>query len=424
MRRRSLLISGAAAALARPWPVHAAEVELTFRYNDSDISLIRAALDAFEKENPGVKVRAERADWASALPNFLREAAVGSGPDLIHSANVWVKELAEAGAVLPLDDFTRPDPATQALADFITLDLAEYKGKVYGSPWTVDTFAMVYNTSLMKQAGISPFPKTWQELSAAVDAAHKSTGKAGFLLPCGSSAANTIWFAANCWWWSHGQALIVKKPGGGYGLGLNAGDIAACIDYFDGMIKDGTIPRDMLGVSAWGDPAVIEPMVSGDGLAILVPPANFKKVVAEWSKRHPGGTPPFASALVPRASAKSTSILGGRMLVINADTRHKQECWKLVQFLSSQRFFTDFLTTQFPAERRLLKDIKFGPGLQGYAAQLLQHARTWGPYSDGPVPIPTMWSEVGRDFGATFIGQSTSRQSAGRILSVIEQKLK
>ncbi len=389
----------------------------------SDISLIRAALDAFEKQNPGIKVRTERADWASALTNLLREAAVGSGPDVIHSANVWVKELAEAGAVLPMDDFTRPKPASQALADFITIDLAEYKDKAYGLPWTVDTFAMVYNTDLMKQAGIASFPKTWEELSAAADKVHKSTGKAGFLLPCGSSASNTIWFAANCWWWSHGQNLIVKKPEGGYGLGLNAADIVACINYFDGMIKNGAIPREMLAVSAWGDPAVIEPMVSGDGLAMLVPPANFKHAVAEWSEKHPGGALPFASALVPAASVGSTSILGGRMLVINANTKHQQECWKLLQFLSTKGFFTDFLTTQFPAQKELLKDIKFGPGLQGYAAQL-QHARTWGPYSDGPVPIPTMWSEVGRDFGATFIGQATASQSAGRILSVIEQKLK
>ena len=423
MRRRSVLVSGAAAALVRPWAAHAADVELTFRYNDSDISLIRAALDAFEKANPGIKVRTERGDWASALTNFLREAAVGSGPDVVHSANVWVKELAEAGAVLPMDDFTRPKPTSQALADFITIDLAEYKGKAYGLPWTVDTFAMVYNTDLMKQAGISSFPKTWEELSAAAEKVHKSTGKAGFLLPCGSSASNTIWFAANCWWWTHGQNLIVKKPEGGYGLGLNAADIVACIDYFNGMIKDGAIPREMLAVSAWGDPAVIEPMVAGDGLAMLVPPANFKHAVAEWGEKHPGATLPFASALVPAASAGSTSILGGRMLVINANTKHQQECWKLLQFLSTQKFFTDFLTTQFPAQKELLKDIKFGPGLQGYADQL-QHARTWGPYSDGPVPIPTMWSEVGRDFGATFIGQATPSQSADRILSVIEQKLK
>ncbi len=34
MRRRSVLVSGAAAALVRPWAAHAAEVELTFRYND------------------------------------------------------------------------------------------------------------------------------------------------------------------------------------------------------------------------------------------------------------------------------------------------------------------------------------------------------------------------------------------------------
>ena len=424
LRRTALFAAAIFAALGGLGIASASAAELTFSYNDPDAPDLRAALDLFEKQNPGIKVTLERGDWASALTAYLREAAVGSGPDVAQTAFVWVKDLATAGAVLPLDQFTKPQKATQALSDFIALDLGVGKdGKVYGLPWTVDTFAMVYNTTLLKQAGIESIPKTWEEFRDAAQKVHQLTGKSGFLYPFGSAPANGIWFAANYWWWSHGQALVVSKPDSGYGLGLNAADIVADINYFNSFLKDGITPRSMLAVSNWGDPAVIEPMVAGDALATMVPPANFKQIMSEWKGRHPDQPPPFVSALVPAASAGSITHLGGRMLVINANTKNPDEAWKLVQFLASQKVFQDFYRSQFPAQKSLLKDIDFGPGMQGYAQQL-EHARTWGPYSDGPVQISTMWNEVGRDFGAVFIGQATPDESAQRILTMIQQKLK
>src|SRR5262245_57797965 len=88
-----LTISAGSALAADP-------VTLTFRFNDPEQKEMRAALDAFEKANPGIKANLERMAWKDARDQFLREAAVGETPDVVHIAFVWAKEMGEAGALL------------------------------------------------------------------------------------------------------------------------------------------------------------------------------------------------------------------------------------------------------------------------------------------------------------------------------------
>ena len=67
----------------------AADIELSFRFNDPEAEEMRAALDAFEQENPGVEIELQTIAWGESRQQFLREAAVGEGPDVVHIAFVW-----------------------------------------------------------------------------------------------------------------------------------------------------------------------------------------------------------------------------------------------------------------------------------------------------------------------------------------------
>jgi multiple sugar transport system substrate-binding protein len=420
MRLTRALLAGVIAALIA-WGSAARATDLTLRFNDPDVKEIRAALDVFEQQNPGLHVKLEQSPWADVMPQTLREAAVGSGPDVMHIAFVWTKDLGAAGALLPLDKYIAADGGSN---DYIAMDLATGKdGHAYAVPWTVDCWTMVYRTDLLKQAGVTEIPKTWEELRAASLKVHQVTGKIGFGFPAGSGATNTMWFIANYYWWNHGRALVVNKPGGGYGLGLDQNDIAGAIRYFDDYLKQGDSPKSMLAITNWGDPAIIEAMASGEQAIATMPPANFKQIVATWRARNPNGSdPPLQSAVMPTELTTSVVNFGGRSLAINANTRNPDAAWKLVQFLKSRLIFTDYYTSQFPAQKSMLASMKFGPGMEGYAQQL-QNARSWGPYSDGPVPINTMWNATGRAFGSAFIGELTVDQASEQLLAVIKKGL-
>src|SRR5690348_5866969 len=148
---------------------------ITFRFNDTEAE-VKGAIDEFQRQNPDIKVDLQRIGWKDARNQFLREAAVGQGPDVIHSAQVWVKEMGKAGAALSIDDFLKKDPPPNGFKDFISQDLATgTDGHVYGLPWTTDTWAMVYRRYLLKQAGIDKLPETWDELRADSAAVYKKT---------------------------------------------------------------------------------------------------------------------------------------------------------------------------------------------------------------------------------------------------------
>ena len=82
----------------------AADTTITFRFNDPEAPQMRQALDVFEQQNPGIKVDMQRVTWADAQQQYLREAAVGTAPDVAQLAQVWPRSFSAAGALRPLDD--------------------------------------------------------------------------------------------------------------------------------------------------------------------------------------------------------------------------------------------------------------------------------------------------------------------------------
>ncbi|HEX2556088.1 MAG TPA: extracellular solute-binding protein [Microvirga sp.] len=409
-----------AAVLAVAGPALAQPVTVTFRFNDAEAE-VRGALNDFQAKNPDIKVELQRISWADARGQFLREAAVGEGPDVVHSAQVWVTEMGNAGALLPLDNFLKSSPPPNGFDDFVAQDLARGKsGQVFGLPWTTDTWAMVYRTDLLKEAGIDKLPMTWPDLRQASAEVRKKTGKAGFGFPAGSSSSGAIWFLANFHWWSNGKALVVQRDNGSYAVGLTADDIADTMKYYKSFIDEGDNPKSNLAASDAHDPAIVRAMVTGEQAMAAMPPNTYKQVLQAYADANPGKPLPFASSPFPKGTEASRSMIGGRMLVINANTKHPEAAWKLAKYLASENVFANHYRTQFPAQKSLLQKVDFGPELKGFAEQL-QTARTWGPYASGPIPIGTMWNAVGRAFGTALSGQQTPENASKALLQTIQK---
>jgi len=422
---RNLLVKAAALVIAAAIAIGPAwaqgTVNLTFRFNDTEEKELRAALDQFEKQNPGIKVTLQRIGWRDARDQYLREAAVGQGPDVVHVAQVWVKEIGQAGAALPLNDLVKSSPPGSGFTDFVAQELAQTKdGKIFGLPWTTDTWAMVYRTDLLKEAGIDKLPDTWTQLHDDSAQVKKRTGKTGFGFPAGGSSSGAIWFLANFYWWSNGKAMVVQKPDGTYGMNLTVADIADCMHYYKSFLTEGHNPTSNLSASDAHDPAILQALVTGQQAMAAMPPNTYKQVLEMYTAANPGKPLPFVSGPFPKGSVTRSSMIGGRMLVINPNSKHPQEAWKLVKFLASEPIFTQYYTTQFPAQRSLLKNVNWSPELKGFAEQL-GYARTWGPYSDGPAPIGAMWNATGRAFSAALSGQRSEQDAAQELLQAVSK---
>jgi multiple sugar transport system substrate-binding protein len=251
-----------------------AQAELTFRYMVENVDDVRAGLDLFEQQNPGIEVTLERIAFNDARDQFIREAAVGVGPDVVHLAFVWIKDLGAAEACLRLNDFVENQGLGAAgWDDFVAADLMYGPDgeSIYGVPFTTDTFAMIYRTDVMAEAGIEAPPETWAELLEDARRVKDRTGKIGFGFAAGASSANTIWFLANYYWWSNGAALVVEDGRGGFTTGISAEEIAEAIEYYGTFLQEDLTTAGSLGIDAWNAPEVLEPMLRGEQWAVMVP---------------------------------------------------------------------------------------------------------------------------------------------------------
>jgi multiple sugar transport system substrate-binding protein len=208
-------------------------------------------------------------------------------------------------------------------------------------------------------------------------------------------------------------------PDGKYGMNITPEQIAEGFDYYKSYFDQGLNPKSMLAITNWGAQELIEGMVRGDFAIISTPEFVLSQIEAAWKARYPEKPNPFASEIHPK---ESVTFVGGRQLGINVNTKHPEEAYKLVQYLISEDIFFKYYVGQWPAQKSIIKKIKRGPAHSGYPKQLIK-ARSWGPYSTGPVAIPTMWNWVGRTVGSVFIGEKTSLEAAKDLHNKIKTEL-
>ncbi|NPV54227.1 MAG: sugar ABC transporter substrate-binding protein [Firmicutes bacterium] len=397
-----------------------AKVNLVFRQSDSpgEVKGLKKAIDEFNQLHPDIQVRFETVPWSDSRDQFIRESVAGSGPDVLQLAFVWTRDLAKAGSLLKLNSLIKNDPLPNGIDDFVGLEMGQLDDGIYGIPWTVDTFAMVYRADILQKAGIKTFPDTWKDFQQTVIKLAESRGQPGFGFPAGSASGGGMWFLANYFLWSNGYDFVKRDTSSGvYKLGVDVENVADAIRYFKTFFDKGASPRSLIGVDSWADPTLLHGIQSGTYPIIFIPPATLRAILASNPEL------PLRSGLVPRGKVRRISHMGGRALGISVNTKHPKEAWELVKFLTSKNVFEKYYTEQFPAQRALLQQINFDPAFRGYA-ELLQYARSFNDYIVSPAPVGAMWDATNREFAAAFSGQKDPERAARDLLESIQKLLK
>jgi ABC-type glycerol-3-phosphate transport system substrate-binding protein len=416
---------GALAAVLLAAGAAQAQTKVTFRFSDTEADRMRHALDAFEQAHPSIKVDMQRLAWPDARAQYLREAAVGSAPDVVEIVYVWTRPFGNAKALRPLDDLIQKTGiGVKGWSDFIAADLAKGSdGKVYAIPYATDTFAIIYNKDLLKQAGYDVLPKDWKTFREASAAVAAKTGKSGFVIPSQACATSPVWFFLNFYWWSKGHALIDQDKSGKYVIGITPEQIAEGFDYFNAFFKEGHSPKSMLSVCSFGAPEIVEGMIRGDIAMASMADWAAARVINGWRQRFPDKPLPFATAPHPADVNGSRTHFGGRMLGISPNARNVEQAWELIRYLAQpDPAFTKYLTTYTPSQMAAVQAKHVAPEMQGFVEQL-KTARSWGAYATGPVQIPTMWNATGRAASAVFVGEKTSAQAAQELYDLLAKEL-
>lgn len=388
-------------------------VELTFRQFDppAETQGLQAVVQSWNDSHPDVRVKLETLSGPDSAQQFAREANTGSGPDIVQIANVNVKDLAKPKILMPIDDLAAKTPPETPVDKYLALDLAKFEGKTWALPWTVDTYALAYRPDQLKAAGLKP-PTTWESL--ATDAAKLSDAgakRSGFCFSGASGPDSGQWFAINYYLWSHNAALVTND-GGTWKVGATAAQLQGAIDWFNGLFTSGATAKSMIAVASLTDPQIVDGLSRGTCAMTMMAPQTFRQAKAADET--------LKTAPMPDGLTDGTTHLGGRMLGVNASSDHPEQAWDFIRYLNSADAFTRI--SQYPAATSVLSSLKVPSGEEGYRQQL-PHARTFGRYIAGPVPIPTLTKITNAQFGAVYSGQADSKTAADAIVSQIQTEL-
>lgn len=140
-----------------------------FQQLDAQMKVVKKE---YEKENPGKKVelvpiQAQENDYYTKLA--LMNKAPATAPDVMYEDTFLIKADAQAGYLLPLDEYTAKWKDWSQFYDNAKQAGEGVDGKTYGIPMGTDTRALWYNKEIFKKVGLPvPWqPKTWDDVLAA-----------------------------------------------------------------------------------------------------------------------------------------------------------------------------------------------------------------------------------------------------------------
>jgi len=348
--------------------------------------------------------------WTDLPQNAIQQrilvgVAAGNPPDAVQMNSTQILELAQQGALLPLNDIL--DEATLKLYQKVALDGFTYEGKIYGLPDYASSRIVAFNSEILKKAGLDPDnpPKTIPGLIEWAKIIKDKAGVYGFApLISNVDFLKTFQEAGLPIFDQKRQKAVFNSPA----------HIALLQQYIDLRKKD-YFPEDVM---RRGFTAAYELYTAGKlGIIIIGPqfmPRLEKDNNAVW-KATVVAPHPVGAGQVVQASAFAYAVPKG--------VRDPKKAAGLAAWLTSdenQLAFSKRTGTTFPTTIKAAADPFFRSGSSNVNDQArLAAAKTMRVGKDLTVPVPNA-AALNKAFKdnieAAIFGQKSAKQALDEIV--------
>jgi multiple sugar transport system substrate-binding protein len=144
-------------------------VDITWQtmWSGNTLTLLNQMVSKFNSTHPDIHVTESNIPSATGDAKLLSEIAAGDPPDVFTEWNPVLGEYAADGTIQPLSRYlTGTYSGLEKWLYPIALQGGSYKGTLYGLPMSMNSWALYYNKSMLKAAGISSPPTTLAQLYA------------------------------------------------------------------------------------------------------------------------------------------------------------------------------------------------------------------------------------------------------------------
>jgi multiple sugar transport system substrate-binding protein len=232
---------------------------LDYYNTDPGKTVWQKALDACASQ-AGATISREAVPGATLIQKVLQQASSKTLPDLLMLDNPDLQQIAQTGALTPLDTFgINGDGFAKGV-----IDASTYQGKLYGLQPITNTIGLFYNKDILSKAGVTP-PTTWDELKTA---AKKLT----------SGSQYGLAFAAPANYEGTWQFLPFMWSNGGDEKNIATPQTAQALQLWVDLMKAGSVSKSALN---WTQADVNDQFKAGKAAMMVNGPWQFPVLDAD-----------------------------------------------------------------------------------------------------------------------------------------------
>jgi multiple sugar transport system substrate-binding protein len=392
-------------------PLKGVEIRGIFLDRPGYRALIKLLPD-FEKQT-GIKVSYEIVPYENAREKQVLNFASGGDLTMALVDLVWIGEFAENGWIAPIEPFainseiTDPDLYLDGFFPLLLDAFGSWGGKIYGLPFDNYSGLLFYNECMLRDAGFSAPPKSWDELLNiyAPKLTDPANGRYAFALQSlrgeTQSADSFMRFL-----WPFGGSLLDKD----FRSNLLSAESQHGLKFRQKLMQ--YMPP---GVVAFDHAEAVNALAQGQ-VAMITEWSAFYSTLSDPSTSRLGGC--LGVAPEPQGPAGRLPALGGFSLAVAAQATEdeKKATWLFIQWATSDAISRDYVEAGGVSGRQMVYNIpeiwngyKFVPPMIG----------SWDngvPFFRPRFPAWPAISEIVAEWGSKMmLGEVTTEEGAREI---------
>ena len=278
---------------------------------------MKPVIDAFEKDNPGIKVNYQLQSHQDYQDRLLTAVAGQNSPDVSRIHASWLPVFINNLVPSPANTISTTEVQTNFYP--VVGNSVVVNGQVYGIPLTMDGLVLFLNTNMLQQANVQP-PTTWEELRSIAQVLTVRDPATEKITRAGVALGNTI----NVTHWPDIVSLMLIQGG----VNLLNPDVKATsetISYY----------TSFAGVGKYWDETMPDSIIAfaNEKVAMIFAPLwNIPDIQAINSNLI------WQMAPIPQLPDSDPVSWNSMWIeVVPKNSSHPKEAWKFVSFLASAK---------------------------------------------------------------------------------------
>jgi multiple sugar transport system substrate-binding protein len=304
-------------------------VEFWHFFTDREAKGIQAAVDKFEKLNPGVKVDVKSGQDDDKT---IQAIAAGQPIDVVLSYSTdQIGKFCSTGAWQDLTPYVTRDKVDLQQIPTVVRDYTQFEGKRCSMPMLSDTYGLYYNKKLLAAAGYTAPPKTLGELREMAKklTTYDSKGNivtAGFVPTFGFYENAPAHFApafGATWFTSDGKSNVATDPAW-----------ASMLTWQKSMVDDYGYDKLTRFTSGAGDEFSAGNAFEKGKIAMMIDGEYRNAFIKAEAPDLSYGTAPFPTA-DDKTDLYGSGYVTGNVIGIGRGAQNPEAAWALIKFLTT-----------------------------------------------------------------------------------------